>query len=497
MMPASVDRHAPRRGENAAEVLRALGIDSPRNGEAIRYDAAAICGSLARLYPSWCTARRGVRGRLMPSDAPDTKALSRRSLLGFLLGSPLLIAAQASALERLLASAAPDEALGERIEALIPNAEEAIDVFDYHAVARNRLSEAHYTYLSMGVQHEVTLRANREAFAHFQLRPRRLVDVRELKTQTEILGIELSCPIVLAPVGSQRAYHAEGELAVARAARAQDYLQIVSMGSSASLEEVAEARGAPVWSQLYLQRSWPVTRHFLRQAEAAECPVIVLTVDIVGLPSGRDRIDRFRRADNAACQPCHASMGVRLLLGAERLANAVGLDPRAVLSESMMLDWGVVDRIRDATSAKLVIKGILVPEDASLCVEHGIDGIIVSNHGGRAEDHGLATIDALPDVVEAVAGRIPVLVDSGFRRGTDIFKALALGASAVCVGRPYLWGLAAFGQPGVGGVLAILRREFETIMRQMGTPDLASIEPGDTRALIRKSPCSEHVGPDR
>ncbi len=159
----------------------------------------------------------------------------------------------------------------------------------------------------------------------------------------------------------------------------------------------------------------------------------------------------------------------------------MGIDLRDYIQDSMILDWDVVDRIRDGTSMKLVVKGILTPEDARLCVEHGVDGIVVSNHGGRAEDSGLASIEVLPEIVAAVKGRIPILIDSGFRRGTDVFKALALGASAVCIGRPYLWGLAAFGQDGVEAVLAILRRELETIMTEMGTPNLGSITPAHVR----------------
>jgi isopentenyl diphosphate isomerase/L-lactate dehydrogenase-like FMN-dependent dehydrogenase len=303
------------------------------------------------------------------------------------------------------------------------------------------------------------------------------VDVRDLDTSTQILGTKLSCPILLAPVGSQKAYHSEGEVAVARAARRKDHLQILSMGSSASLEDVIEARGAPVWYQLYGQRLWPVTRRFLKAAEAAACPGVVLTVDIVGLPTNRERIDRFRRADNPDCRGCHGSISGSLLRSATQLANAVGIDPLAMIAKSMMLDWGIVDRIRDSTSMKLIIKGILTGEDASLCVDHGVDAIIVSNHGGRAEDNGVSTIEVLPEIVAAVRGRIPILIDSGFRRGTDVFKALALGARGVCIGRPYVWGLAAFGQAGVESVLAILRRELETIMRQMGTPTLSAITP--------------------
>ncbi|HEU4428067.1 MAG TPA: alpha-hydroxy acid oxidase [Myxococcota bacterium] len=402
----------------------------------------------------------------MPGESFLAIGTTRRELLRFLFASPLFP----------LMAASDADAEGENQE-LIATASDAINVFDFRPVAEHKLAPAHYTYLSMGVEHEITLNANREAFAKIALRPRRLVDVRHLDTGREILGTKLSSPLVLAPVGSQRMYHPEAELAVARAARRKDHLQILSMGASVPLEDVVEARQGSIWYQLYAQRIWPVTRQVLKRAEAAGCPAIVLTVDIVGLPTNRERIDRFRRAENPECQSCHASAGQWLLQGAERIAGAIGVDARAMIARSMMLDWELVDRIRDATPLKLIIKGILTAEDAHLCVEHGIDGIIVSNHGGRAEDSGLATIEILPEIVGAVSERIPILVDSGFRRGTDVFKALALGASAVCVGRPYLWGLAAFGEVGVEAVLTILRRELETIMRQMGTPTLGAITP--------------------
>jgi isopentenyl diphosphate isomerase/L-lactate dehydrogenase-like FMN-dependent dehydrogenase len=195
------------------------------------------------------------------------------------------------------------------------------------------------------------------------------------------------------------------------------------------------------------------------------------------LGQNRDRLRRFRRDDNAECQSCHKSVAEDFVDGAIEVADSVGIDLQQKLENFLMLDWDNVDRIRDATSMKLLIKGILTREDARLCVEHGVDGIIVSNHGGRAIDTGLSTIEALAPIVEEVGGQIPVLIDSGFRRGTDIFKALALGADAVCIGRPYLWGLAAFGQEGVEAVLELMRSEFELVMKGMGTRDLQSITP--------------------
>jgi isopentenyl diphosphate isomerase/L-lactate dehydrogenase-like FMN-dependent dehydrogenase len=410
------------------------------------------------------------------------QAASRRSFLRFLLASPLLLGARpVRALERLVAGLA----LGDDAGDLVSAAADAIDVFDLEAVARRTLSPAHYAFLSMGVQHEVTLRANRAGFDRFGLLPRRLVDVRELDTRAEILGTQLSCPVVLAPAGSQQAFHPEGEIAVARAARRKDHLQILSTGSSSPLEDVVSARGEPVWFQLYTPRIWQVTRSLLNRAAKAGCPTVVLTVDVTGAtPFGdnRDRIRRFRRAENPDCQGCHSPWGSRALRAAELATGAVGFDVRDALADLMILDWEFVDRIRDATPMKLVLKGIVSPADARLCLEHGVDALIVSNHGGRAEDTGISTIEILPGIVEAVGGRIPVLVDSGFRRGTDVFKALALGAAAVCVGRPYLWGLAAFGQDGVEAALAILRRELETIMKQMGTPSLRAIAREHVRA---------------
>ncbi|MCP5067282.1 MAG: alpha-hydroxy-acid oxidizing protein, partial [bacterium] len=361
----------------------------------------------------------------------DPTPIHRRSLLHFLLASPLLYAPRPlAAFELLLSSVGNHAGVAERARETIAAASEAIDVFDFEPVAELNLSDAHYTYLSMGVQHEVTLRANRSAFDPIQLRPRRLVDVRDLDTRTRILGSELSRPLVLAPAGNQKAFHPEAEIAVARAAARTDHLQILSTGSSTPIEQVVEARGAPIWFQLYTSDIWPGTRLQLREAEQVGCPSVVLTVDTMATMFGqnRDRMRRYRRSENQDCRSCHQSTAADALDTVIEVANAVGLDPEGWLSDRMILDWDYVDRIRDATSMKLLIKGIVTREDASLCVEHGVDGIVVSNHGGRAEDSGLSTIEALPSIVEEVAGRIPILVDSGFRRGTDFFKALALGA---------------------------------------------------------------------
>ena len=411
-----------------------------------------------------------------PRDPPNA---SRRALLRFLLGSPLVLATRASAtVEELVEAISRCEPDLSPAGELIVSPADAINVFDFRAAAKQTLSPGHYAYLATGVDHERGLHANRAGFGHFGLRPRRMIDVSELDTTTEILGTRLSCPIALAPAGMQTAFHPEGEVAVARAAKSADQLQILSTASAKSLDQVLEARGAPVWFMLVTPRLWPLTRWQLKSAEDAGCTVVVLTVDYVGFGS-QDRLRRFRgpgdpfpSTESRECQSCHGpSTSGRI----GRILTAFGQDPLEFASDALTLDWDYVDRIRDATSMKLVLKGVLTHEDASLAVEHGVDGIIVSNHGARQMDNSLSTIEVLPEIVRAVAGRIPVMIDSGFRRGTDIFTALALGASAICIGRPYLWGLAAFGEAGVEGVLRVLRREFETVMRHMGTRDLASI----------------------
>ena len=383
-----------------------------------------------------------------------------------------------AAAEELLEAVAQCEPDLSPVGELITSPEEAINVFDFRAVAKQTLSPGHYAFLATGVDHERGLHANRAGFGRFALRPRRLVDVTELDTATEVLGTKLSCPIALAPAGMQTAFHPEGEVAVARAAKTTGQLQILSTGSAKSLDRVIDARGEPVWFMVATPRLWPVTRLQLRHAEEAGCPVAVLTVDYVGFGS-QDRLrrlrgpgDPFRTRENKECRRCHGASEISRI---GRILTAFGQDPLEVASDLFTFDWDYVDRIRDATSMKLVLKGILTHEDASLAVEHGVDGLIVSNHGARQMDNSISTIEVLPEVIRAVGGQIPVMIDSGFRRGTDVFTALALGASAVCIGRPYLWGLSAFGEAGVEGVLTVIRREFETVMRHMGTRDVASI----------------------
>jgi isopentenyl diphosphate isomerase/L-lactate dehydrogenase-like FMN-dependent dehydrogenase len=400
----------------------------------------------------------------------DDRTVCRRRFLQFLAGSPLLALSGPAWLGDLLEAAeTPGEVPGGSI---ITSPGEAINVFDLEAAAREKLPPAHFGYLSTGVDDDATLRANRAGFSKFQIRPRRLVDVANVDTSVELFGTTWKSPIVLAPAASQKAFHPDGEVAAARAAGAKGHLMILSTGATVSVEDVRAAHGGPIWFQLYPTDTWRIGQALVKRAEAAGCPVLVLTVD---LPAGRNTETerRFARTDTRQCSGCHA-LGFPGYVRRKPMFD--GLDVTGVGLFSPRLTWDAVRRLKHTTKMKLVLKGIETREDAELCLRHGVDGIIVSNHGGRAEESGRSTIECLPEIVDGVQRRIPVLVDSGFRRGTDVFKALALGARAICIGRPYLWGLGAFGQPGVERVLEILTREFELMMRHAGVTSLAKLD---------------------
>jgi 4-hydroxymandelate oxidase len=244
--------------------------------------------------------------------------------------------------------------------------------------------------------------------------------------------------------------------------------------TTSSIEEVNAARGEPVWFQLYATTEWNVTRSMIKRVEAAGCPVLVFTVDQIG-GTNRETLRRFSRQDTRDCRLCHDRTSLQTRSTRWPMFN--GLDVAGVGFQPPVT-WDYVKRLKDTTPMKLVIKGIVTREDAELAVATGADAIVCSNHGGRADETGRSSIESLPEVLQGAAGRVPVLVDSGFRRGTDILTALALGAAAICVGRPYLWGLAAFGQQGVETVLDILTRELQLAMRYAGTPAIPNITRG-------------------
>lgn len=412
---------------------------------------------------------------------------NRRRFLRLLAGSPLLGASALLGSELIdLLSCKPLEAKSafqsaevEKIAGLISSPDQAFDVMDFEQVARKVLPPAHFGYLATGVDDDATIRANREGFSKFQIRSRRLVDVEHIDMSVRLFDNVWDSPIVLAPVGAQKAFHPEGELAVAKAARAKGHLQILSTASSTRVEDVIAARGAPVWFQLYAVNDFDVVRGMLKRAEAAGCRVMAVTLDLQD-GSNRETLFRAQRADSRQCTSCHGN-SVGTINNLHRRPIFEGLDVSKVTElTSRTITWDFIKRLKDTTSMKVMLKGIVTREDAELAVANGADGVIVSNHGGRAEETLRSTIESLPEVLEGAAGRIPVLVDGGFRRGTDVFKALALGARAICIGRPYIWGLASFGQPGVETVLTILRRELQIMMRAAGTPSIAQI----TRASV-------------
>ena len=417
---------------------------------------------------------------------PVDRDENRRRFLQFLAGSPLLAC---GGLESLAADGPkagtklPDPIMWAplKTEDLIKTPKEAINVFDFEPVCRVKVPPAHFGYMASGIDDEVTLRANREGFLKFQLRPRRLVDVSKVDMSADILGVKYDTPIILAPVGGQKAFHAEGEIAVARAAKTGNHLQILSNQTSSSPEDVTAARSAPIWMQLYATNKWDVAKAYVTRMEKAGCLAVAVTVDRNG-GRNQETLFRLRPTDTRDCSVCHDRSSLQANYKTRPMYQGVDLSGLTNIQSSAMT-WDFLKRLRDITRMKILVKGILAHEDAVLAADNGIDAIIVSNHGARSEDSGRSTIDALPEIIEAVNGRMPILVDSGFRRGTDIVKALCMGATGVCIGRPYIWGLGAFGQPGVERVLELLRIELRATMQQVGAPTIKHLVP----AMVRRA----------
>ena len=375
----------------------------------------------------------------------------RRAFLQFLAASPLLAV---SAWAR---------------QAQTSGAADILTVMDFEEAAKRALSPAHWGYMASGVDDDATLKRNREGFGRFQLRPRRLVDVSKVDLSVEVFGSTWATPIFLCPVGGHRMFHNDGELAVARAARAKNTVQVLSTATSTPVEDVAKALGTPPWYQLYMPNAWDSTERLVKRVESVGCPVLVWTVDLLG---GRnlETSERARRSDTGNCAACHTNPR-----GGRTIAELPMFKGLEAAMNPPAATWAHVDRLKKLTRMKLVLKGIETREDARLAREHGVDGIVVSNHGGRALDTNRSTIEALAEVVDGAGAAMPIFVDGGFRRGTDIVKALALGARAIGIGRPYIWGLSAFGQQGVERVLDILRAELQLTMRQVGAPSVRQI----------------------
>jgi 4-hydroxymandelate oxidase len=398
---------------------------------------------------------------------------ARREFLKFLAASPYVAAlgGVAAYLERnVLAQNMPESS------DVITDPAKAFSVFDFEEPAHRKVLQGHWAYMASGVDDDGTLRANREAFKHIELRPRRLHDATKVDMHVDLFGTTYNSPIYFCPTGGEKSFFPEGELAVARSAKAHGTLQVLSTATSTAVEDVCKTLGRPVWQQLYAPTSWDACEKILRRVEAAGVTVLALTVDNT---TGRnsETYMRTRGKDLHVCLNCHEN-GEGPTTKERPMYD--GIDMTGVRTQNPTMDWAYLDRLRKTWKGKLIIKGMDTREDARMCVEHGVDAIMVSNHGGRSTETLRATVEALPEMVAEVGGRIPIFVDGGFRRGTDVFKALALGAKAVGIGRPFLWGLGAFGQPGVDRVIEIMQGELKLVMGNCGTQTVADI----TRAYV-------------
>jgi 4-hydroxymandelate oxidase len=406
------------------------------------------------------------------------RATSRRLFIKYLAASPLFAGTSLAALaqENTFPEWPPDPyAWAPRdYNHLITDPKEALDVFDFEPVMHKNVPAAHFGYMASGVDDDVTLRANRQGFLKFQLRPRRLVDVSKVDMSTEILGQTYESPIIIDPTGGHKAYHPDGEIGVAKAAKTGDHLMILSTQASTSVADVIAARGRPIWSQLYATNKFEVAKHHVLSMEQQGSIAVAVTVDRSGARNQETAI-RMARTDTRQCSVCHDHSSLAASMRNDPMYDGADLSGLKDIQASA-LTWDTIKRIRDLTKMKMVLKGILASEDAKIAAETGIDAIIVSNHGGRADESGRSTIETLPEIMQ-VSGNMPVLIDSGFRRGTDIVKALCMGAKGVAIGRPYLWGLGAFGEPGVERVLQILRTELKVAMQQAGAPSLKDLKP--------------------
>ena len=347
------------------------------------------------------------------------------------------------------------------------------NLLELEDMARAKVPRAIFDYIAGGAEDEVTLRRNREACGRWALRPRVLRDVRKRDTKTVLLGERVSMPVCVAPTSFHALVHPEGEVATARGTAAAETILIASTVSTKPLEEIAAAADAPRWFQLYVYKDRAVTEELVNRAVKAGYKALCLTADTPVL-GRRERDER-----NAFTLPPGFGIANLKPAGLDGMPEVEQGSAFAQYVTDLLdssLTWDDVDWLKSISPLPLVVKGIMTAEDAVLAVDHGIAGIVVSNHGGRQLDSTLGSLDALPEVVAAVRGRIEVYLDGGIRRGTDVLKALALGAKAVFVGRPVLWGLALGGADGVRAVLDELRTELDTAMALAGCATLKDIE---------------------
>ncbi|MGH2441882.1 MAG: alpha-hydroxy acid oxidase [Chloroflexota bacterium] len=354
------------------------------------------------------------------------------------------------------------------IEEADPN---PVNLHEYQVAARNALPIMAFDYIAGGSGDEITLRANRQAFDRWRIVPRVLRGVTRPSLETTVLGSSISLPVLLAPVGFHRLAHSEGERASARAARDANTILICSTASTYSIEDIAPCAG-PWWFQLYIFRDREITRHLIERAEAAGASALVVTVDtpVAGRREADER-NRFALPDGVVWANLQHSVHESMPATGE----GSGLASYIATSFEPALDWADLDWLSSLTSLPIILKGILAAEDARLALEHGARAIIVSNHGGRQLDSAIASLDSLPGIVEAVEKKVEVLMDGGIRRGTDIVKALALGARAVLIGRPFIWGLAVGGEAGVKRVLDLLAAELTLDLTLCGAASVQDV----------------------
>ncbi len=389
--------------------------------------------------------------------------MNRRLFLRYLQQSPLLALAA--------------ELGGQPARKALSSPKDALDIFDFLPLAEKNVQSQHWAYLMGGADDDGTVRANENAYSQWQIRARRQVEVDAIDTSVTLFGQKHAYPIWVAPAAAHQAFHAEGEVATARGAAARKAQMILSTNASLHVREVAPAFGGPLWYQLYTQAEFEVSKRLVGAAEQAGCTVLAITVDSA-TTSNRVTANRGGMKTEARCRACH---GLTQADYYKEHGMYEGIDPALAKPGGRAVTWTLVERLRATTKMKIVIKGIMTAEDAANCLRNGADGIIVSNHGGRSENSLQGTLEALPEIVETINGRIPVMIDGGVRRGTDVFKALALGASAVGIGRPYIWGLSAFGAAGVERVLELIQTEFAITMKLAGKQAARHISPLDVR----------------
>jgi 4-hydroxymandelate oxidase len=347
--------------------------------------------------------------------------------------------------------------------------ENPVNIFEYEALAKARLPQPEYDFIAGGAADEITLRRTREVFEAIMLRPRMLVDISQRDLSTTVLGQRIAFPIMVDPAGHHGRAHPEAELATARAAGAMGTVMILSSGSTYTLEDVAKAATGPIWFQQYLYKDRGFTKQMAQRAQDAGYTGLCLTLD------STVRAKRERNIRNSySNQPSPNYAGLQLQEMSWTFTSDAPRGANDLIDRAAT--WSYLDWLADNTPLPLVVKGIMTGEDARQCVEHGVKGVIVSNHGARQLDTTFASVEVLPEVAEAVDGRLEVYLDGGIRRGTDVLKALALGARAVLIGRPLFWGLAVDGEPGLRAVIQMLRDELEMAMGMCGRPTVQSID---------------------